>query len=237
MRSYALYLESGPRRQRTMVHVTDLLGCIAKGPTTEAALAATPAAIRAYLRFVQRHGESVHPNSDFRIEIIEHLTVGQWLGNGDPALAFTIDRAPLRHDDAEHYIRRLEWSRADILILLEGLSDEQLAEAPPSGDRPILAMLEHLLDSEHFYLATLGPIPGTPGAGHVAQKREGPIREWMAYLRAREIEHIRALSADERAKTVERWKQTWTARKALRRMLEHEWEHLCELGDRLGQPL
>ena len=66
MRSYALYLESGPRRQRTMVHVTDLLGCVAKGPTTEAALAATPAAIRAYLRFVQRHGESVHPNSDFR---------------------------------------------------------------------------------------------------------------------------------------------------------------------------
>lgn len=58
---YALYLESGPRRRKTMVHVLDLLGCIAQGPTTEAALEATSAAIRAYLRFLQRHGEAVKP--------------------------------------------------------------------------------------------------------------------------------------------------------------------------------
>ena len=51
VKEYALYLESGPRRRKTMVHVLELLGCIAQGPTTEKALAATPEAIRAYLRF------------------------------------------------------------------------------------------------------------------------------------------------------------------------------------------
>jgi len=50
MTEYALYLESGPRRRTTMVHVLDRLGCIAQEPTTEEALQAAPEAIRAYLR-------------------------------------------------------------------------------------------------------------------------------------------------------------------------------------------
>jgi len=33
------------------------------------------------------------------------------------------------------------------------------------------------------------------------------------------------------------WKRIWTARKVLRRMLEHEWEHLVELSERLCKPL
>ena len=55
--TYALYLESGPKRKKTMVHALDLLGCVAVGPTTEAALGATPEAIRLYKRFLRRHGE------------------------------------------------------------------------------------------------------------------------------------------------------------------------------------
>ena len=46
MTEYALYLESGPKHKKTMVHVLGLLGCIAQGPTTEAALEAAPQAIR-----------------------------------------------------------------------------------------------------------------------------------------------------------------------------------------------
>lgn len=56
---YALYLESGPKKRKTMVHVIDLLGCVATGPTTDAALDATPAAIDAYRRFLARHGEPI----------------------------------------------------------------------------------------------------------------------------------------------------------------------------------
>ena len=48
MQTYALYLESGPRRQKATVLVLDLLGCIAKGPTTGAAQADTPSVIRLY---------------------------------------------------------------------------------------------------------------------------------------------------------------------------------------------
>ncbi len=68
--TYALYLESGPKRRKTMAHALGLLGCVAIGPTTDEALANTPAAIQAYLRFLRRHGEpdAADPEAPFAIE-------------------------------------------------------------------------------------------------------------------------------------------------------------------------
>ena len=236
MCTYALYLESGPRQQRTMAHVLGLLGCIAKGPTAEVALAAVPDAIRAYLRFLARHDVEVEEHPRIEVRVVEHVTVGQWLGNGDPALVFGPDRAPLTDSEMEEYVRRLEWSRAEIVALVRRLSTPELTALPP-GRRSIRAMLEHLMESEHFYVCTLGRVEGLPAAGSIVQKRQGPLLQWMACVRERELARLRALSPAERERPVVRWGQTWTARKVLRRMLEHEWEHLVELADRVGQPL
>ena len=46
-----LYIESRPKRRKTQVHVLQLLGCIAQGPTTDEALVSPPEAIRLFLRF------------------------------------------------------------------------------------------------------------------------------------------------------------------------------------------
>ena len=96
-----LYLESGPRHRKTMVHVLDLLGCVAVGPTTEAALAATPDAIRAHLRFMRRHGEPIDPDALFETEVVEHITEGDWLGNGSPYLVFAPDLEPVTSEEIE----------------------------------------------------------------------------------------------------------------------------------------
>lgn len=238
MKTYAIYVESGPKKKRTMVHVLDLLGCVAKGPTTEAALDATPNAIRAYLRFLQRHGEPVNPEAEFKTKVVEHVTQGQWLGSGDPALVFQPDLKPLTPKDAETTIQRLEWSRADVIRLVSGLAHAQLEADPGSKNRSIRAMLEHMLESEHFYLSSVvRKIEGLPGPGTIVQKREGDLLHWMSRVRMIEIERIRSLTPAERSRVVEHWKQTWTARKALRRMLEHEWEHWVELSERLGKPV
>src|SRR5262249_20971480 len=95
MTTYSLYLESGPRRRKTSVHVLDLLGCVAVGPTTEGALAATPDAIRAYRCFLHRHGETVAPDAPFGTRVVEHVTEGMWLGNGSPYLVFGPDLEPV----------------------------------------------------------------------------------------------------------------------------------------------
>ncbi len=46
-----LYLAWGPGRRKTLVHLLDLLGCLAVGPIPQESLAAIPDAIRSYLRF------------------------------------------------------------------------------------------------------------------------------------------------------------------------------------------
>lgn len=237
MTTYKLYLESGPKKKTTMVHVLDLLGCVAKGPTTEEAVARTPEAIRAYLRFLKRHGEVVDTDAELQVDIVEHVTEGQWLGNGDPALVFQRDLEPLTPGEAETFIRHLEWSRVEVMELVGKMTQEQLEAGPQSKGRSIQAMLEHMLDSEYFYLSTLGKIEGLPGAGSIVRKRAGELLDWMSQVRKVEISRIRSLREEERARTVEHWKRTWTARKVLRRMLEHEWEHLVELRERLGKVL
>jgi uncharacterized damage-inducible protein DinB/predicted RNase H-like HicB family nuclease len=237
MQTYKLYLESGPKKKKTMVHVLDVLGCIAKGPTSDEALNRTPEAIRAYLRFLKRWGEAVDPDSEFETMVAEHVTEGEWLGSGDPALVFQPDLEPLTLEDEEKYIQRLQWSRAVVIELVGGMTGEEIEAEQNTKVRSIREMLEHMLESEHFYVSTLGKIDGLSGTGTLVKKQEGALLDWMSYVRDLEIERIRSLTAEERSQQIVHWKRIWTARKVLRRMLEHEWEHLVELSVRLEKPL
>ena len=231
---YDLYLESGPKRKKTMVHVLALLGCIAAGPTTEEALAQTPQAIRAYLRFLQRHGAAVDAEAEVQTRVAEHITEGEWLGNGSPSLTFQPDLEPLTAAEAEELIMRLEWSRAEMLALVSGLSEEQWEAEPQPKGRPIRRMLEHVFGAEYAYMLAFGKLEGVRGPGSVEQMRKDELLEWMGHVRARELARLRSLGEQERSEPFVHWKQTRTARKVLRRMLEHEWEHLVELKERLG---
>lgn len=237
MKTYSLCLESGPKKQRTMVHVIDLLGCVAKGATTDEAIANTPDAIRAYQNFLKRHGESIE-SGKFKTKVVEHVMEGQWLGNGDPALVFQFDLKPVTPKEIGTYLQHLDWSRAEVIKLVSGLTHEQLERELRNKQRPIRIMLEHLLESEYFYVVSLlDKLEGLPATGSIVRKREGDVLQWMNHVRSIEVERLRALTPDERSKSVEHWKQTWTARKLFRRMLEHEWEHLIELSERLGRTL
>ena len=218
-----------------MVHVLDLLGCVATGPTTEQALDKTPKTIHDYLRFLQRHGAAVDVGAGVQTHIAEHITEGIWLGNGDPSLVFQPDLEPLTTEDVEEYIERLEWMRLEIHALVSGLSEEKLEEKPQPKGRPIKAILEHILESEYAYMRAFGKLEGLPGTGSIVKKREGDLLEWMGVVRACEIERIRSLTWQERSEPFIHWKYTRTARKVVRRMLEHQWEHLVELEERLGQ--
>lgn len=89
-----------------MAHVLDLLGCVANGATTDEALAATPAAIRNYVRFLQQHGTDADPDAEFAAEVAQHITEGTWLGNGSPYVDFPPDLQPISQEQVARY---LEW--------------------------------------------------------------------------------------------------------------------------------
>ena len=232
MALYRLYLESGPKLKKTMVHVLDLLGCVTTGPTTEEALEKTPGAIREYLRFLQRHGEAVDNNVE--IQVVEHITEGEWLGNGSYTIMFQPDLELLTAEDLEEYIKHLEWSRSEILALVAELSVEQLEEKPQPTGRPIRAILEHVFGAEYAYVRTFGKLEGVRGPGSVEQMQKDEFFEWMQRVRSSEIEKLRSLSLQERSEVFAQGKHARTARRLMRRMLEHEWEHLIELKERLG---
>ncbi len=238
MTTYGLYLESGPKRRKTMVHVLDLLGCVAVGPTTDDALAATPDAIRAYLRFLRRHGQDVDPDAAFETCVAEHVMEGGWLGNGSPYLMFGPDYEPVPDDELEMLLDRCRWLCGELADWAETQSDAQLDAHPEGSGRPGRAVLLHVLGAQGAYLAAA--LAGAPGFSRLASAAErGEILLADALRRAAEMaaERAHATTPEERAAVRQLPAGPRTLRKALRRMLEHDWEHLAELSRRPGGPV
>src|SRR5215216_1223865 len=230
MTLYDLYLESGPKRKKTMVHVPALLGCIANGPTTEEALERTPDAIRAFLRFLQCHGAAVDPEEEIETRVAEHVTEGDWLGNGSPYLIFPSDLEPLTPDDVETFVTRAAWMRADMLALVADLTDDEWTEKPATG-RAVRRILEHVAGAEYSYVRYFGKIPGLAGPGAMEKMGHERFLAWIDHVQQCEFDRLRSLTDAERSEPFIRGQTTRTARKVMRRMLEHQWEHLAELRD------
>jgi predicted RNase H-like HicB family nuclease len=236
MTTYDLFLESGPKRRKTMVHVPALLGCVAVGPTTDAALDATPDAIRAYLRFLQRHGEPANPADAFAIRVVEHITEGDWLGNGSPYITLGPDLEPLTDALTEQFLNRAVWLLEDLADWVAGQSDAALDAAPESG-RTARAIVLHVLGAQGSYLSAA--LAGAPGFGAVhaaAERGELPLSEAPRRAAALTVERVRATTPEQRNAVRDLSSRTYTLRKAFRRMLEHGWEHLVELSRRPGGP-
>lgn len=234
--NYALYLESGPRRKKTMVHVLDLLGCIARGTTTGEALEATPGAIRDFLRFLQRHGDRVDPEAEFSTAIAEHVMEGPWLGDGNPEPGFAPDFEPLTLEEQGALLDRLGWLRDDLLEMISSIPPDQLLAEPEGRGRPIIKIVDHIADAQGAYLrAGLGPAPELAPALRAVRQGPETMPAALSHLWALSMARLRAMSEKERTRTVRRGQKTWSARRALRRMLEHDWEHLVEIRERLGE--
>jgi uncharacterized damage-inducible protein DinB/predicted RNase H-like HicB family nuclease len=244
MTQYPLHLESGPRRRKTMVHVLDLLGCTAHGPTTDAALEAAPAAIRDYLRFLQQHGEAVDPEAPFTTAVAEHVMEGSWLGNGDPTPGFGPDFLPLSAGDLGIHLRRLGWLQESLLEPVRDLPSEQWLAEPAGGGRSIARIIEHVAESHCVYVRyTVGKVDGLSEALRAVQTALNVSRFTFSEVEdtAAALTHLSRLSASrlevmteaERTQQTPHGQVTWTARRGLRRMLEHAREHALEIASRI----
>ncbi|HEX8982988.1 MAG TPA: DinB family protein [Ktedonobacterales bacterium] len=237
--NYALYLESGPKQRKTMVHALDLLGCVAVGPTTQDALAATPDTIRAYLRFLRRHGEAVaDPTESFETHVAQHIMEGDWLGNGSPYLLFDADLEPVTADELEIYIQRAQWMTTALADWAETRSPAELNETGANGGRTSLAILRHVLGAQGVYFAAaLGGAPGFSALASSVERGERDIADALRQSAEMLAARARAVTPEQRAAVRFLPKNSRTFRKGLRRTLEHEWEHLAELSRREGGPM
>lgn len=236
--NYALYLESGPKRRKTMVHVLDLLGCVVVGPTTDDALATTPEAIRTFLRFLRSHGEvNADPHAHFETHIAEHIMEGDWLGNGSPYLLFDADLEPVTDDELEVFIQRAMLFTHALADWAETQAPAELDEADADGGRTAHAILRHVLGAQGAYLAAaLGGAPGFSALASSVERGERDIADALRQSAEMIAARARAATSEQRAAVRILPKNSRTFRKGLRRTLEHEWEHLAELARRKGGP-
>jgi predicted RNase H-like HicB family nuclease len=237
MKTYDLYLESGPKRKKTMVHVFELLGCIANGATSDDAVAAAPEAIRTYLRFLKRHGERVDPEAPFDVRVAEHIAeTAIFIGQGSPYIIFGPDLEPVTPKESETYVARFHAMRETLAEWAESKTDWQLAAEPKGGGRPARSVLLHVLNGTGYLSPVLGTIPGMSSLYNAAEKGQVPLGE--AFRRVDEAvgERLREATVEQRRAVIQRPKEVRTLRKGIRRLLEHDWEHLAELSRRPGGP-
>lgn len=233
MTLYQVHLESGPKRRKTMVHVPALLGCIATGATTDAALDATPAAVRAFRRFLTRAGESVS-DDDIDVEVVEHITAGKMLGEGSPYISFAFDLAPIDAEEVARAVNRLGRMTDELAEWAERRDPDR--QQPGSG-RTDDEILSHVIGAQGATLAyALGSAGGYGPIKRAADDGDVPYAVALRQGFDRTAEILGSLTPAQLASVRELPSGSYSVRKAVRHLLEHAWNHLAELSRRPGGP-
>jgi predicted RNase H-like HicB family nuclease/uncharacterized damage-inducible protein DinB len=209
MVKYLVYIESigdpitlkGP-----VAHVPALPGAAARGKTVEEAKEAIRAAVEEYLSLLRDVGEPVPKASeDIHLEFEEASTT-----------TFLTDYDALRPNEMDTLFRWMAISRQELMDLVKNLPEDAF-KWKPGGDTPSIGdIICHMAEADLWYTERLKQWP------------EVPLFR-LAATRSVALERLRALSEADRAKVTVYESQEWTPRKIMRRMLEHEREHITQL--------
>jgi hypothetical protein len=207
-----------------IVTIFDLIGCFSSGRSEEDALAQAGRRVRQYFEWLGRKDGNPAPFED-AVEVVTAERFETYPWPKDPALMvhafFEDDARPLRPWDLEMALRLLEWSRKDLLQLAGAELPDALnaVENVPTW-KTLDGLLQHIWESENTILdrmgamVDVGAMPGdaTGRLEVVRRKLVAVLPEWV------ESETI-----------VEKFGEKWSPRKALRRVLWHERDHIWQL--------
>ncbi len=244
MTCYPVYLETADDGL-CMAHVLDLPGCIIRAPTRDEALHRLPAAIADYHTWLRRHGEPAPPADDpVALQVAGESTGFGPFDPGNAAALFPPDREPITPEEMEYYFRLMAHARADLLALVEGLPDDLLDWQPSPESFTLRRILRHIGNAEEWYVSRLVPPDTLPPEWE--HDEDLPLLDFLEMERRTAVARLRQLTDEERSGVfyptvwTDHPDEPWTARKALRRFLEHEREHTAQvrevLAARKGEP-
>jgi predicted RNase H-like HicB family nuclease/uncharacterized damage-inducible protein DinB len=221
-----------------MAHVIDLPGCFARGGDRDQVLERIAAAIGAYHAWLRRHGEPAPPVEEpIRVGVAEEVEGSSIAERGDIAALFAPEYEPITREQMEPYFRLMDHSRADLLALVGSLPDSVLDWRPEPEAASVRGLLRHIGNAEEWYVSRLVPPETLPPEWQ--DDEEMPILEFLEMERRTALSRLRQLTEEELSTVhyptqwTSRPEEPWTARKALRRFLEHEGEHTAQIRDRL----
>ena len=209
MAKYLVYIESvgdpitvkGP-----VAHVPALPGATARGKTVEEAKQNVRVAIEEYLSLLRDVGEPVpRAGSDIHLEFEEVDTA-----------TFLTDYDAIHPQEMETLLRWMAVSRQELMDLVKSLPQDAFGWKPDNNTPPIRDILCHMAEADLWYTDRLKQWP------------DAPLFR-LAATRGVALERLRALSDEDRARSTVYEGVEWTPRKVIRRMLEHEREHITQL--------
>jgi predicted RNase H-like HicB family nuclease len=195
--------------------VNDLPGCAVRGRSREDVLERLPTAIGDFLAWT---GAPDMPLPEIRVvdEVESAIEADE-----DTEVLVSSDRAPLTEQSWAETERWLARSRAELIGLLERLTDDELGTKRDGSARTVREEIEHIAFVELMYAVWTFD----------RQSREG-LSEFLAWTRGIARERLSALArAGAGDLTRADWggaprPEPWTARKAARRLVWHELLHL-----------
>lgn len=235
---YNVYLESDDRG-RWMAHVLDLPGCFVRADSREAALAILPAAIGDYYDWLLRHGETVElPAEPITLSAVETIERTGPFDPGDKAALFAPERRPLSREEMERSLQLAGYNRADLLALARPLPDDIREWRTHPDAMSINRALRHIGNAEQWYVSRLVEPETLPSQW--ADDEDMALFDFLDMTRRTAATRLRQLGDEELDRVVvpqhyaDQPGEPWTARKALRRLLEHEREHTGHIREILA---
>jgi predicted RNase H-like HicB family nuclease len=228
--TYDVYLEQ-TAEGATLALILDLPGCFANGATREEALERLQQTVGDYHAWLRRHDEYMpEVRGPFSFDVREVFQI-RFEDGKEINSFFRPDAQAATDEDIEWALALLGWQREDLLERVGGLSDAVLDWVPP--DDPdgwsIRRILDHLAQAEIWYMGRLDETP--PNV--VVVKLPGPTLDRLQRVRQAVIVRINNYPKELRGTLFTHQGEQWTLRKALRRAVWHERDHLNQIDELL----
>jgi predicted RNase H-like HicB family nuclease len=197
-----------------LAHVPALPGCVASGKTREEAIARARTAFGDYLKLLEARGVSIEHWKDLDPATFAAKPLP------DDRVA-PEDVGALEEHELRDFLHRFEASRSALLSLVRDLSPDEMERKPDKETWSVREALEHLMEGEVDFLSRLEKWPTDPFNTLQAVHRMTFQRFTVMEPEDTALDHV-VLG------------RRWTTRKVMRRILEHEFEHLEQIKEILG---
>jgi predicted RNase H-like HicB family nuclease len=227
----AVCLEVGP--EATGAFVPDCPGCWVFGRTKGSALKKARSAVVDWIEGLRRQGGEIpHSGRNLRvdlrrqieIEVAEMMKIAYNPAKaGKPEPLFWSEVLPVTRDDIKRTIWLMKYSRQDLLELVSHLTEEQLNFKPPDQTRTIKNCLKHIAYVEPWYINRLNI--------ELPEDYPKDVFEFLNYTRKIVVNSLSDLPREKMRGVHQPVKyksptcDLWTARKVLRRLVDHERLH------------
>ncbi|HEY7348232.1 MAG TPA: type II toxin-antitoxin system HicB family antitoxin [Ktedonobacterales bacterium] len=226
--TYDVYLEETAEGV-TLALILDLPGCYASGASRQEALEHLQKATVEYHAWLRCHDEytpDVHSPFVFNVK-----EVFQIASEGDYEIHsfFAPDAEPASEEDIEWALTLLGWQREDLLDRVGALADEKLDWKPTNtpDSQSIREMLDHIAQAEVWYMGRLDETPPRIRVSALA----GPTIDRLQRVRQAAILRVKSYPKELRGRVFTHRGEQWTLRKALRRAVWHERDHLNQIDE------